>query len=388
MSKPSTQRIAIIGGGPIGLEAALYARSLNLPVQLFEAGAFGGHVERWGFLKMFSPFGMNVTALGRATLHREAPMKDLPADTDLLTGRAFREAYLLPLAQSLALKGSLFPETRVLLIGRNGARRGEATDPKKPLSPFKLLIRGNDNKERVETADIILDCTGTFSRPNWLGEAGIPAVGELASRQFIPYWPEDVLGVKRAAYANKSILVVGGGYTAATAVCDLAHLAETEQSTWIIWLTNGPKAPPLPRLANDPLKERDRLAAKANHLAARCDANLEYHALSQIEEVYTAGQDQGFRVVGKVNGKPQTWEVERLLAHVGYRPDLTMSNELRVLEPIGRIETEEPGYFVLGSKAMGRDSNFLLRDGHEQIRRAFAIITAKPGLNQYTAKAA
>lgn len=388
MTKPSPPRIAIVGGGPIGLEAALYARSLNLPVQLFEAGAIGGHIDRWGFLKMFSPFGMNVSILGRATLQREAPMKDLAGDGDFLTGRTFREAYLLPLAQSQALKGCLFPETRVLLIGRSGIHRPEMLDPKKPLPPFRLLLRGNDNKERMETADVVLDCTGTFGRPNWLGDGGIPAVGELSSRQLIPYWPEDVLGAKKAAFANKSIVVVGGGYTGATAVCDLAQLAEVEQATWVIWLTNGPKGPPLPRLSNDLLKERDRLAAKANHLAARCDANLEYHSQTQIEEVHALGQDQGFRIVCKMQGKPKTWEVDRLLAHVGYRPDLTICNELRVQEPHGRIETDEPGYFILGAKTLGRDSNFLIRDGHEQIRKAFAIILAKPGLNQYAAKAA
>jgi hypothetical protein len=77
-----------------------------------------------------------------------------------------------------------------------------------------------------------------------------------------------------------------------------------------------------------------------------------------------------------------------VIANVGYRPDLSLCSELRVSDPVGRIETDEPGYYVLGSKAKGRDSNFLIRDGHEQIKRAFATILGKPGLDLYAARRA
>jgi thioredoxin reductase len=203
------------------------------------------------------------------------------------------------------------------------------------------------------------------------------------------YWPEDVLGARRGTYAGKSVVLIGGGYSAATTVCDLATLAETDQATWIVWLTQAPRGQqPLPRSPTDPLKDRDRLAARANQLATRCDGNLEYHAQVQIDELVSAGPDQGFRVSARVGGKPTTWEVERVIANVGYRPDLSLCSELRVAEPAGRIETDEPGYYVLGSKAKGRDSNFLLRDGHEQVKKAFAVILGKPGLDLYSKRAA
>ena len=46
-------------------------------------------------------------------------------------------------------------------------------------------------------------------------------------------------------------------------------MAEDYPATWITWLTRGPRSSPLPRNPGDPLRERDRLAARANHLAAR-----------------------------------------------------------------------------------------------------------------------
>ena len=41
MARTDTPRIAVLGAGPIGLEAALYARGLNLPVTVFERSRIG-----------------------------------------------------------------------------------------------------------------------------------------------------------------------------------------------------------------------------------------------------------------------------------------------------------------------------------------------------------
>lgn len=388
MAKPAPlQRIAILGGGPIGLEAALYAKTAGLPVTLYEQGQPAEYLNRWGFVKMFTPLGMNVTPLGRMTLLKERPPVDLPPDTDYLTGREFREKYLLPLATSSVLKDVIRPPSTVLSIGRTGWRKTDLADPRKPLPPFKLLIR-EGNAERFDTADVILDCTGTYARPNWVGDGGIPAAGEIASRPHIAYWLEDVKGARKQVYAGKSVVLIGSGYSAASTLCDLADIALENQSTWVIWLAHGNRTQPLPRIPADPLKERDRLATKANSLATRCDGNLEYHPQAQVDEVVCHGQDKGFRVAARVGGKVTSWEVEKVIANVGYRPDMMLTAELRVAEPAGgAIQTDEPGYYILGAKSRGRDGNFLLRDGHEQIKKAFGLILGNARTDLY-AKAA
>ena len=71
MAKSDTPRIAVLGAGPIGLEAALYARSLKYPVAVYERGRVGEHIQRWGHVRLFSPFGMNSTSLGRAAIEAE-----------------------------------------------------------------------------------------------------------------------------------------------------------------------------------------------------------------------------------------------------------------------------------------------------------------------------
>jgi thioredoxin reductase len=408
MAKAETRRIAVLGAGPIGLEAALYARTLGFPVTVYERGHVGQYVRSWGHVKLFSPFGMNSTSLGRATLRNAT----LPAESDCITGTEHVNQYLAPLAASDLLKDCIVTETSVIQIGRAGLLKSESPgDAKRGERPFRLLVR-KGNAERVEDADIVLDCTGTYATHRWLGDGGIPAIGELAAHNQTAYWLDDVLGQRKSHYAGKSILLVGSGYSAATTACFLSTLAEAHPEMWIVWLARGPKRQPLPRIPNDSLKERDRLAAKANNLATRGDGNIEFHANATITSV--DWNNNAFKVGTRIAGADKTWEVDRLIANIGYSPDTTMYRELQVHEcyasqgpmalsaallkqgngdclTIGAtgpaaLRTTEPNFYILGAKSYGRNSHFLLRNGFEQVREVFTLITGKPDLDLYKSK--
>jgi thioredoxin reductase len=411
MPKTDSPRIAILGAGPIGLEAALYARTLGLAVTVYERGRVGEHLQRWGHVRLFSPFGMNATPLGRAAVQAVRGRDALPADGDLLTGREYVARYLEPLAQAELLKGCLRLNTTVLHVGRRSfLKEDDPGDSRRAKSPFRLLVKEGSNPERAEEADVVLDCTGTYGQHRWLGAGGIPAVGETAAEPFIAYGLEDVCGERRNYYAGKNVLVVGGGYSAATTVCALADLAEQHPDTWVIWLARSDRTWPLRRLAGDPLRERDRLALRANTLATRDEGNVEFHPQSLIEAVECSGRDQGFKVRGRIAGQPHTWEVERLIANVGYTPHRDLYRELQVhecyaslgpmklaallgqgpedcLKQAGHgpesLRLPEPNFFILGAKSYGRNSTFLLRIGFEQIKDVFTIITGKAGLDLY-----
>src|SRR5262249_46836163 len=161
-------------------------------------------------------------------------------------------------------------------IGRRSLLKGDSGE-KRSQQPFRLLVRDAKKVERIEEADVVLDCTGTYGQHRWLGDGGIPAVGELAAEPHIVWGLDDVLRARRAAYTGKNILVSGGGYSAATTVCNLAALGEQQSDTWVIWLARCHSTQPIKRIANDPLRERDRLAVKANMLATRTDGNVEFH---------------------------------------------------------------------------------------------------------------
>ena len=384
MDKADPRRIAVLGAGPIGLEAALYARRLGLAVTIYERGRPGEYVQRWGHVRMFTPFGANATRLGRDALRADDPQFEFPGDSDFTTGREHVAAYLDPLAHCTALADCVQLETQVLQLGRRGLLVDDLPgDPARGKQPFRILVRDGKGRERIAEAEVVLDCTGTYGLHRWMGDGGIPAAGELAAESQIAYGLDDVLGERRGHYAGRNILVVGAGYSAATTVCNLARLAEENSATWVIWLARCTSTQPLKRNANDPLKERDRLAVRANTLATRPDGNVEFHNQSAVDAVEFFGPDRGFRVAARCAGKTRTWEIDRIVANVGYLPDTGICRVLQASCGSRSPCQPEPNYYILGSKSFGRDSSFLLRDGFEQVREVFALITGKSDLNLY-----
>jgi thioredoxin reductase len=410
MNRKSKPRLAILGGGPVGLEAALYAAELGLPFTVYEQGNPAEHVRRWGHIRLFTPFSMNTSPLGLRVLREESPQPSVPGPTALLTARDHVEAYLEPLAQSSRLRERIQTQTQVVRVGRRHLlkhdRPGEAG---RAHEPFLLLLRGPQG-ERFEEADAVFDCTGTYGQPRHMGPGGLPAVGEAESRPHILYHLPDIGGAQKARFANKNTLVVGAGYSAATAVCQLADVAREFLDTWVIWLTRAGRSQPIVRFMNDPVRERDLLAARANSLATRTDGNVEHHPLSTVQVVHSMGADQGFLVEALGDGKAMEWEVDHVIAAVGYRPDRTLYQELQVSEsattggPAGvagtvthdppldgsyplfsrqTLLTGEPNFFILGAKSYGAHSTFFLRTGFDQVRLAFSVLMEDPSLDLY-----
>src|SRR5690349_7681471 len=100
MAVDTPARIAILGAGPVGLEAALYARFLGYDVDLYERGRVAEHLQQWGHVCLFTPWSANVSPLGVQALAAQDPNWRPAADDALLTGRELVERYYLPLAQS------------------------------------------------------------------------------------------------------------------------------------------------------------------------------------------------------------------------------------------------------------------------------------------------
>lgn len=412
MAKPDSLRLAILGAGPVGLEAALYARKLGLTVTIFERGRVGEYLHQWGHVRLFSPFGMNSTALGRAAIRADSPRHEFPSEADCVTGREHVLTYLDPLAESALFRECLRLDTQVIQVGRRELLKDDLPgDPQRSQEPFHLLIRQGKNRETVEEFDVVLDCTGTYGQHRWLGDGGIPAIGELAAEPQIAYGLSDVLGEHRALYAGKNILVVGSGYSAATSVCNLAALGDQDPATWVVWVARSASTLPIKRIPSDPLRERDRLAMRANTLATRADGNVEFHGQTVIEAIESAGPDKGIKVTARCDNRERIWEVDRVVANVGFTPDQQLYRELQVQESYATLgpmnlaasllkhsasdclqisgqgaaalRNPEPNFYILGSKSYGRNSHFLLRAGFEQVRDVFTLIMGKSNLDLY-----
>ncbi len=400
----SLKRIAVIGAGPIGLEAALYGLALGHDVQVYERGRVGQNVRSWGHVRLFSSWELNHSTLGARILEEEGV--DLPDPNAYMTGREHVERYLAPLGRCQALKGRVHEGTEVLHIGRDGIGKRDLIGGPRHDHPFRLLLKRSENEEMV-AADIVIDCSGTYGNPNWMGNGNIPALGERELRDRIAYQLEDLTGSARSRYEGQRVLLVGSGHSAATALDSLSQLPGTS----VFWISRDVKTSPLTVIADDPLPERARLSEKANALASGSSSRVEYRSGTEVERL--SSHDGGFEITLGSNGKTETVEVDRILALVGYRPDNRIYGELQVHEcyasagPMklaaallgdsassGDCMTEtskgaevltnpEPGFYIIGSKSYGRNSNFLIRIGIQQVREVFSLVEGQPDLNLY-----
>ncbi len=381
-----SRRIAIIGAGPIGLEAGLAAMERGSEVQIFELAEVADAVRQWGHVRMFSPFEMNATKRGVARSHLGGAQ--LPRPDEILSGSEFRERYLLPLAQNLGPE-ILHEKSAVVAIGRSRSLKGDHIgDPARGTTPLRLLVRHEDS-ERIVNADAVLDCSGTYGQPNQLGDGGIPAPGEQLCADRIHYGIPELAGADRTRFAGRRVLVVGGGHSAAIVIC---HLAGLNSGTETHWLVRRECELPANEIPDDPLAERARLAKEANAFVR--EKQVQFHRASTIEEIKRDGD--GLRVkLANRDATAVTLAVDQVIVATGFRPDMSLARELQVqtcwategtyplaASMLGEAGADclktpafgaemlmhpEPGYFTLGMKSYGRSPNFLLRTGHEQI---------------------
>jgi ubiquinone/menaquinone biosynthesis C-methylase UbiE/thioredoxin reductase len=384
--------VAIIGGGPIGLAAAAHLSSRGERFALLEAGpAVGASVSAWGHVQMFSPWRYDTDPVAAAML-RAAGWKE--PDPDVLpTGAEIVAEYLRPLAALPSIAPHVRVGARVVAVTRAGHDKMKTRG--RDEAPFEVRIRSAAGEETL-LARAVIDASGTWERPNPLGGSGLPALGEAACRDRVFYGIPDVLGVHRARYAGRAVLVVGSGHSAFNALLDLAELASAEPATAITWAVRRSDVGAMYGGG-----EADALPARGD-LGARLRAVVEAGRVRLVTGFGTAAlRRDGARVTvidaqGRALGP-----VDEVIAATGFRPDLAMLGELRLdldpavespralaslidpnvhscgtVRPHGVEELRQPetGFFVVGMKSYGRAPTFLMLTGYEQVRSVVAAL--------------
>lgn len=396
------ERIAVIGAGPIGLEAAAAAAAAGHDVVLLERGDVAEHVRQWGHVRLFTPFGMNAGPAGRALLAGEGA--DLPAADASLTGAEWRDAYLLPLAAALRPRVRLEAGALVRHVGRRRLLKNDAVGraDARAADGFRVLYDQHHGEHELE-ADVVLDCSGTWGQPNWLGPGGTPALGERAVRTAICCHPPDVLSADFDRYAGRHTLLIGDGDSAATTALALVELAGTVPGTRVTWITRSAGPTPVAARADDPLPGRHDIVTRANAAAAAAGETVRWLAGLQVVEI--AKDAEGFAVRFAGPDGERTERADEVVATIGYEPDDSLYRELQVHEcyasrapmklaaallaasgagktdclDLGGFGAEvlanpEPRFFILGAKSYGKTSSFLLQTGYEQVRDVMGLL--------------
>lgn len=387
--------IAVIGAGPVGLAAAAHLSERGLPFVVLEQGtAVGAALREWGHVRLFSPWGLVIDPAAERLL--TAHGWQAPAREALPTGAEIVEQYLQPLADLPPVAPHLRFGQRVTAISRRDYDKVKSAG--RTLRPFVLAL---ESGERIE-ARAVIDASGTWFSPNPLGASGLPARGERDAAAVIAYGIPDSRNRARARYANRRVLVVGSGHSAMNAVLDLLALQEEAPQTRIFWalrrshvgtLFGGGSADAL--AARGALGQTARQAVERGAVTMLMPFAVEAVRLTP-EGAAGAG---GVTVEGRQRDTQMTLEVDEIIACTGFRPDLSISREIRLrldpwleapealaplidpnvhscgsVPPHGAVELTHPeaDFYVVGMKSYGRAPTFLMATGYEQVRSVVA----------------
>jgi len=383
--------VAIIGAGPVGLSAAAHLLDRGIPFVVFEAGyQSGASLNQWGHVRMFSPWGYNIDKKAGELLAQSGWVA--PPSDAYPTGRELLAQYLQPLSELAPIKRCLKTHHRVMAVSRVGHDVMRSQD--RAAAPFLLRVSGPDG-ERDVRARAVIDASGTWNTPNWMGAHGIPALGEERFAAQIAYGIPDILGDARQRYANRRVLVIGGGHSAFNALQDLVELASIEPGTRVYWAIRGASTD---RLfgggENDQLEERGRLGTTVKKLLDEGRIVL----FTGVDVDRVSDSDEGLTVHSGVKALAP---VDEIVVATGFRPDLRLMAELRLeldpatqspirlapmidpnvhscgtVRPHGASELGHPdeGVFVVGMKSYGRAPTFLMLTGYEQVRSVVAAL--------------
>ncbi|MEL6104881.1 MAG: NAD(P)-binding domain-containing protein [Planctomycetota bacterium] len=334
----STQ-VAVVGGGPIGLELAVALKHAGIPFQVFEAGNLGHTVSWWAPQTRWFSSNERIAIAGVPLLTEDQ-------------SKSTREQYLNYL-RGVATQFQLDIRTQTSVKSIQSLDSG-----------FELTTvpRGGDPAARREVwhADSVVLATGGTDFPKRLGIPG----------EDLPHVDGYLRETHR--YFNRRVLVIGGRNSAIEAALRLHHagarvtlsyrgreLPERSIKYWLLPEIKGllRSGRIRPMLATEPIE-------------------------------ITPGQVR-LRDIGEAPGPEQLVEVDDVLALIGYEQDKTLFRNIGV-ELIGdmqrpsfdeaTMETNVEGIFVAGTAVAGTQSSsykVFLENCHEHVDTIVAHLSGR-----------
>ena len=383
MAVDTPAKIAVLGAGPIGLEAALYARYLGYDVEVFDRQDVAATVAKARHRRIGEEFGNYASSLGFAALeaHQETGKFRLPANVE--THEEWLEKYLIPLSQTDLLADHIRPFSMVEAIGKCDLSKTDTPigEDDRGGWDFRLLVC-DQHGERIVSADVVFDCSG-LSIPVWLGHGGVPAVHERECENRINYGVPDLVK-ERTRFAKRRIVVVGTGRDAKQVLSDLEPLVrETATEVSVIGKSE------------EYWKQLLDVQTLPGCFRWLTDA--------YVEEIHADREELTLAIAG--DERSESLKCDEVIHCLGYRPDLELWRELQVqtchltespTNPSGVSfaelarrrsssdwRTTEPNFYVLGEKSLGRTGEFTFRLGLDQIREVFTVLADRADLDLY-----
>jgi hypothetical protein len=383
MESPAT--VLVIGGGPVGIEAALYARFLGYYVSIFEARRVAHRMLDWHHRPLALPVSQTTTPLGHAAIAAQNPTYRRPDPDRVFTGREYAEEYLLPLAKTDLLFDDIHFLSPVVDLSRIATYRRDGVCPQQRCNDeFRAVVQGQHRGPWSARGDCVLDCRGHAIEPIGMGPGGGLAIGEQElGNELMLHAPRD-RKFETKAVLGKRVGLMGEDALACQCVEDWISHVPTEPGTRLVWLVRPSSESVSDRVAT----LRTRIESTSIRQQVLC---IETRGVESI-----ARREDGILVWKLLKEDDSTVELETDLAmrRTGFRyrslgpqlhahADGWISAGPQVDWQAPRFVTAEPGYYALRADPIEQGAGAGLPQAFDQIRQVFGIIGGRLDLDLY-----
>ncbi len=383
IESPAT--LLILGGGPIGIEAAIYARFLGYFVSIFEARRVGHRMLDWHNRPLALRVAEITSSLGHAAIAAQNPDYQRPDPDRIFTGREYAEEYLIPLAKTDLLFDDIHFLSPVVDVARIRTHRSDPIDPQDRCNDeFRAVVNGRHRGPWIARGDCVLDCRGNAIEPRGIGPGGGLAIGERElESMFYLHAPEDRKFVP-SALAGKHLAVVGQSSAACRCVTEFIRHFLPDSGARLTWIVR----PRGPQDTSDYVATRVPLERNTPGNLVILES-LGVESISQLE-----GQGYRMRLL-KEDDSSVDLDADLVMRQTGHRyrsiaPELEEYSDGPVTiagsegADVPEFVTAEPGYYCLRTPLGETAPGAGIPNALEQIRGVFAILGGRDDLDLYS----
>jgi hypothetical protein len=369
--------IAVIGGGPVGLEAAIYGRFLGYFVSIFEQRRVAHRLLDWHDRPLAVPVEECTTSMGHAAIAAQYPEYARRPSGHVYTGRSFAEEYLLPLAKTDLLFDDIHFLSPVVDVSRcRTFVTDEIERQERCNDEFRILVEGRHRGPWVSRADIVIDCRGSVQKKSGMGPGGGLAIGEAALRDtFLLHTPLD-RKFEAKSIAGKHVCLVGQSVRAAQFATEYLKLFGQDAGGRLTWVVRSDRRHDGPWI--ETALSTIRASAISNIVIVEClgvdqiqrneagNYHLRFHRDddSTVEMACDA-------VVSLTSGR----SVELSSELIEGKPPIAFSES--------SFMTNEPGLYVLRGGSIEEGAGVGLSAAFRNIRQLFAMLAGRQDLDLY-----
>ncbi len=369
--------IAIVGAGPVGIEAAIYARFLGYFVSIFEQRRVAHRMLDWHDRPLAVTVEECTTSMGHAAIAAQNSEYIRKGSKEVFTGRTYAEEYLLPLAKTDLLFDDIHFLSPVVDVSRYRTFITDEIDMQERCNDeFRILVEGRHRGPWVSRADVVIDCRGPTQKQSGFGPGGGLAIGEKELRElFLLHTPLDRKFDPKTV-VGKHVFLAGQSIRAGQFAREYLSLFGDEASSRLTWA-----------IRPDRTHDSSEIGQALADIRGRASANIVIVESLGVENIQRNEAGKYLLKFLKDDDSTVEMQCDAIISLAGGR-ECNLSSELfeTQLDGVGDCHaflTSEPGFYKLRGGDLETGAGVGLRDAFRSIRQLFAMLAGRQDLDLY-----